>query len=186
MSRIRAILSVLRHGPAIRRAGPLAAAVAGAAVLTAACSSGPGSIAVAGATPAASSAAAQGGPLAFATCMRTHGEPNFPDPNSDGGFSITPASGIDMNSTTYLNARKTCSSLLHGGTSGNSVSPQLLAKEIKFAQCMRTHGIPDFPDPNSDGGFSGQSSINPQSPTFQNAQSTCSAAAGLSGGGSSS
>ena len=61
-----------------------------------------------------------------------------------------------------------------------------LAKELKFAQCMRSHGVPDFPDPNKNGGFSGTSTINPASPTFQNAQSTCMQLSGLGGPGSSS
>jgi hypothetical protein len=185
MSGIPAIVSTVRRRSAIRRAGPVATALAAVAML-AACSSGPATTAAAGSAPAASPTASLSGPLAFAACMRTHGEPAFPDPNSHGGFTITPSSGVDTNSTTYLNARKSCSSLLHGGTSGNSVSPQLLAKEIKFAECMRAHGVADFPDPNSDGGFSGKSSIDPQSPAFTSAQSTCQQKAGLSGGGSSS
>jgi hypothetical protein len=185
MSGIPTAVSAVRRRSAIRCAGAVAAALA-AVTMLAACTNGPATTAAAGSAPTASPTASLSGPLAFAACMRTHGEPDFPDPNSDGGFTITPSSGVDTNSTTYLNARKSCSSLLHGGTSGHSASPQLLAREIKFAQCMRTHGIPDFPDPNSDGGFSGQSSINPQSPTFQNAQSTCQRVAGLSGGGSSS
>ncbi len=61
-----------------------------------------------------------------------------------------------------------------------------LAKELKFAQCMRSHGVPDFPDPNKNGGFSGTSTVNPSSPTFQNAQSTCMQLSGLGGPGSSS
>jgi hypothetical protein len=52
---------------------------------------------------------------------------------------------------------------------------------LKFSQCMRTHGVPNFPDPTSSGG--GQptiqlnggpgSGLDPQSPQFQAAQSAC-------------
>jgi hypothetical protein len=52
---------------------------------------------------------------------------------------------------------------------------------------MRSHGVPDFPDPNNNGGFSGTSTVNPSSPMFQNAQATCTRLAGLgSGSGSGS
>lgn len=58
--------------------------------------------------------------------------------------------------------------------SGSSSSPQ--ASGIKFADCMRSHGVPNFPDPSSGGGIqiSSSSGINPQSPAFQSAQNACS------------
>lgn len=37
-----------------------------------------------------------------------------------------------------------------GGTATNAAAAH--ADEIKFAQCMRTHGISDFPDPSQNGG----------------------------------
>ena len=129
-----------------------------------------------------------GSALKFAACMRSHGVPKFPDPTvKDGavGFDITPADGVDPSSPQYQSARQACSSLRGGGASGPGSSANL-AKELKFAQCMRTHGVPNFPDPNKNGGFSGSSTINPQSPTFQNAQATCMQLAGLGGPGSSS
>jgi hypothetical protein len=118
---------------------------------------------------------------------RVHAVARFPDPtvqNGSVGFSITAGDGVDQNSPQYQSARQACSSLRGGGTA-NSGSGNL-AKELKFAQCMRSHGVPDFPDPNKNGGFSGTSTINPASPTFQNAQSTCMQLSGLGGPGSSS
>jgi len=122
--------------------------------------------------------------------MRAHGVPGFPDPtvqNGSVGFNITSADGIDQNSPQYQSALQACASLRGSGASSGGSSANL-AQEVKFAQCMRTHGVPDFPDPNKNGGFSGSSSnINPNSPTFQNAQSTCMQLTGLgSGSGSSS
>ena len=166
----------------IWRTGSAAIALAGVAFLATACSGDPASPTTTGASPSASSSATQ----TFSECMRAHGEPNFPDQNSGGGYSIPPSSGINPNSAAYQNAMNACSSLRRGGAGSNSVSPQYLAKEVRFSQCMRTHGVADFPDPNSHGGFSGTSSMNPQSPAFQNAQATCSRLTGLSGGGSSS
>jgi hypothetical protein len=53
---------------------------------------------------------------------------------------------------------------------------------LKFAQCMRSHGVPNFPDPQIQSGPGGGigvriggpgSGINPQSPAFQSAQRAC-------------
>jgi hypothetical protein len=183
----------VRGGDRVRRAGLLAVALAVAGVLVAGCSGGPADPGVAGvtsATPSPSQSATVSGEaeaLQYAACMRSHGVPDFPDPtvqNGSVGFSITAGDGVDQNSPQYQSARQACSSLRGGGTA-NSGSGNL-AKELKFAQCMRSHGVPDFPDPNKNGGFSGTSSVNPSSPTFQNAQSTCMQLSGLGGPGSSS
>jgi hypothetical protein len=47
---------------------------------------------------------------------------------------------------------------------------------IKFADCVRSHGVPNFPDPSVGGGIqiSPSSGINAQSPAFQSAQNACS------------
>ncbi|HEY6787182.1 MAG TPA: hypothetical protein VI365_07700 [Trebonia sp.] len=185
--------SAVRGGDRARRAGPLAVALAVTGVLAAGCSGGPAGPGVAGASSASVSASAsatvsgEAEALEYAACMRSHGVPNFPDPtvqNGSVGFSITAGDGVDQNSPHYQSARQACSSLRGGGTASSGSGN--LAKELKFAQCMRSHGVPGFPDPNKNGGFSGTSSINPSSPTFQNAQSTCMQLSGLGGPGSSS
>ena len=183
----------VRGGDRVRRAGLLAIALAVAGVLVAGCSGGPTDPGVAGvssATASPSQSATVSGEaeaLQYAACMRSHGVPDFPDPtvqNGSVGFSVTAGDGVDQNSPQYQSARQACSSLRGGGTA-NSGSGNL-AKELKFAQCMRSHGVPDFPDPNKNGGFSGTSTVNPSSPAFQKAQSTCMQLSGLGGPGSSS
>jgi hypothetical protein len=44
---------------------------------------------------------------------------------------------------------------------------------IAFAACMRTHGVPSFPDPGSGGGIQLPPGINPFSPGFKDAQRSC-------------
>jgi hypothetical protein len=51
---------------------------------------------------------------------------------------------------------------------------------LKFSQCMRTHGVPNFPDPKFSGGgtrltlkATGTNRIDPNSSQFQAAQKTC-------------
>ena len=65
---------------------------------------------------------------------------------------------------------------------------QLVAKArqpaLAHAQCMRKHGVPNFPDPtvSSNGGAivqrSGGEGLNPRSPAFQQAQKLCGRASG--------
>ncbi|MGP0033011.1 MAG: hypothetical protein ACLP4R_00290 [Solirubrobacteraceae bacterium] len=45
---------------------------------------------------------------------------------------------------------------------------------LQFSQCMRAHGVTNFPDPTGRGiQITPGSGINPQSPAFQTAQKTC-------------
>jgi hypothetical protein len=111
--------------------------------------------------------------LKFASCMRRHGEPDFPDPSANGVFSLN---GIDPNSPRYHGAQKACEDLL---PKVNPPTPaqqaKLLEKALAFAHCMRSHGEPDFSDPSSHGdGISfSLSGVDPNSPQFQRAQAAC-------------
>jgi hypothetical protein len=72
------------------------------------------------------------------------------------------------------------------GSSSRSVSgagSSGAARGIRFADCMRTNGVPNFPDPGAGGGVQIQagSGINPFSPSFKAAQTRC--AKLLPGGG---
>jgi hypothetical protein len=67
-------------------------------------------------------------------------------------------------------------------TSANNSSANItsasVAKAEKFSQCMRTNGISAFPDPNSSGqltidGIANGTSLNPNTPAFQQALSAC-------------
>jgi hypothetical protein len=127
------------------RAGALAVALAGVALLAAACGNGGSS---ADSSAAGGSKAYQQA-LAFARCMRSHGEPGWPDPTSNGAFST---SGIDLNSPQFSLASSACKDLRPtGGVHFQLSAAQqraLLKQGLKFAACMRAHGIPSFPDPD--------------------------------------
>ena len=122
--------------------------------------------------------------LAYVYCMRSHGVPNFPDPTSDGQINVdfthggkdgSPASsGIDRMSSQYISADQTCRHLLPGGVPTPAQNQQALAQELKFAQCMRSHGVPNYPDPNpSDPGVVRLIGVDQNSPQFQSAQKVC-------------
>ena len=68
----------------------------------------------------AQQAQAQAQALKFSACMRSHGEPAFPDPqfSSGGGIKIRiggPGSGLDPQSPIFQAAQKACSADLPGG-----------------------------------------------------------------------
>jgi hypothetical protein len=142
-----------------------------------------------------SSAAASGGPqpakdrasfLKFSQCMRSHGVTNFPDPSPGGGLQINSSSGIDPRSQSFQTAQQACKKLLPGGGPGNrTISATDRQKLLANAQCMRTHGVPNFPDPLISGGriaINLGQGVNPNSPAFQGAVKACGGIFGGPGG----
>jgi hypothetical protein len=160
------------RGP--RRAAFLAV-VAAVAVLAAACG---GSTSSSSADAGVSAAYRQA--LAYSQCMRTHGVPDFPDPNANGTTVISPSSPINSSSGQFQAASNACQNLQPGGdATPPAQTPQELAQSLRLAQCMRTHGVPDFPDPGSAptgspaGGKNGGLASMMNSPQAQAALRTC-------------
>ncbi|MGI8333291.1 hypothetical protein ACRYCC_25340 [Actinomadura scrupuli] len=84
----------------------------------------------------------------FAQCMRQNGVP-MADPGSSGAVRIE-ARG---DRTKVEAAMKKCRPYLQaGGKLPNMKDPKVRDQMVKFAQCMRQHGI-DMPDPKPDGGI---------------------------------
>ncbi len=127
--------------------------------------------------------------LAYSVCMRQHGVTKFPDPVTDGhgsyGFQIQagPGTGIDPNSTTFQSAQQACQSLMPPPPKGQGgqQDTQQFQEALAFSQCMRDHGVADFPDPQRgpNGGVTMQikggqgSDLDPNNPTFKAAQQAC-------------
>jgi hypothetical protein len=53
------------------------------------------------------------GLLQLATCMRSHGEPHFPDPSTNGNLLLPPS--IDPNSPQFQTAQRNCAHYLPAG-----------------------------------------------------------------------
>lgn len=130
-------------------------------------------------TPGAS-AAAEAMAVRFSHCMRSHGATGFPDPTigSNGLPSWTLNASENTQAPAYLAARKACKKDLP------SLAPRTGAQKaaahaaaLKYAACMRSNGVPDFPDPNAQGQIqinaAGASSLVPSSAQFQKAQTDC-------------
>ena len=69
------------------------------------------------------------------------------------------------------------------GTGTQAAGAQRGDPALKVSQCMRAHGVPNFPDPTPGGGLVVPNSINVNAPAFQAAQHAC--ASLLPGGGPS-
>jgi hypothetical protein len=90
----------------------------------------------------------------FAQCMRANGVSQFPDPDASGALTIdgvVNGSSLDPNSAAFQQAISACKDLEPAGFMGPQRSPQQQEAALKFAQCIRDNGVPDFPDPIPDG-----------------------------------
>jgi hypothetical protein len=158
------------------------AALAGTALLAAACSSGSPS-----ASPGGSSATDLSVALSrFVQCMHTHGEhsiylshaPSSPTPGSTliifHGFAIQ---GADPGSPQFGMAMKACQQLMPHGTPPDAAEQrQAFIKALQATRCMRAHGYPAWPDPTEQGPYNMQAvptGIDTNSPQFAAAAKTC-------------
>lgn len=131
-----------------------------------------------GATPASGQAANSAQAAKYSQCMRAHGVPDFPDPGSNGRISlkVTKGSDLDPNSAAYKSAQQSCKSLQPPGLGGGGTQSVANQKqELQFVSCMRSHGVPNMPDPQPSGAMiiGGGQGINPNSPQFKSAIQTC-------------
>ncbi|MFE4668035.1 hypothetical protein ACFRI7_35725 [Streptomyces sp. NPDC056716] len=116
--------------------------------------------------------------LAFAECMRANGVPEFPDPQqADGGVRMD-AGGVDTNSAEFQGAMEACrdqAPQAQGQEQGGE--PLDPTKVAAWAECIRANGVPNFPDPEINGGqmgldFAG-AGLSMADPAFQQARSAC-------------
>jgi hypothetical protein len=177
------------HYSARRRAAVLAV-TASITLLTAACSSG-GSTTTNGSgdspSPGGSSDTVK--LVAYAHCLTSHGVPDVSVSSGDtltiksanGQMTMRGDGGIPPEVADRVpaleSAAKACNSLLPndgGGPPSGPVSAHDLQEVLKYAQCLRKHGVPNMPDPASNGQFDlGGTGINPQSQQFEAAQQDC-------------
>ena len=171
-----------RRRPRRSRSGGIAMIAAGV-ITTGIMAAGCGGSSKAADSPSVGSVKA--GALAYSQCMRAHGIKDFPDPKSNGQIQMSAGPGSDLLPTNpqFSLAQQSCKSLMPGPP---SIAQQHkdLAAALKFARCMRSHGVPTFPDPQAQSGPSTQSQsgggsqnntsgIDPKSPAFQSAMQKC-------------
>jgi hypothetical protein len=132
-------------------------------LLATACGSSPPS-----AGPAVSSKA-----VAFSRCMRSHGVADFPDPARGTGVPKVTPQQAGVSDSRFQAAQRACAPLLQPAP---AQAPQIMTGLLKFARCMRSAGIPAWPDPTTD--RQGQPvfdipGIDPDAPRVSNAAGQC-------------
>jgi len=136
----------IAKAPALLACGAMLAASA----MLAACGS-------AGSRPAAGSPGAGQGrspdaqTAAIVQCYRTHGDPTFPDPvydPSDGRWHFATSPGSAPEST-----QRACQHLFPAVNASPPVPQAQFQQLVRLAQCIRQHGVANWPDPDPDGSF---------------------------------
>ncbi len=144
--------------PTVRIAAAIIA-TAGLALLAVACGGSPSSTATSDSSNAGDSASSPSA-VSYSNCLRSHGVPNYPDP-SNGQLPKGGAQAFGVSSSVFSAAQSACQHLLPPagsfqeqagqcmlvGDCPPSLVQQMMAIDRKFAQCMRSHGVPNWPDP---------------------------------------
>lgn len=143
-----------------------------------------------GGKPRALTSAGRGGPAngaegayKFSACMREHGVPNFPDPvvhSSAGSQSVSIGINPSITSSPAYNSAQTACQHFMPQPSPSQVAAQQHTHEehmLAFARCMRSKGVTDFPDPNSQGDIKppmlAQAGIDIHAPAFAQKAIAC-------------
>ena len=146
-------------------------------LLAAACSHSPSSagssIGSGGATTAGGTTSSQ--LLAFVRCVRSHGVANYPDPTSSG--KLPTATPQQLSSSKVQAAENACQHLLPNGDGGPTQGQvqQYRNSLLPYARCMRSHGVSNFPDPDSRGHLDvgAGTDVPVNTPQFQRAFAAC-------------
>ena len=96
-----------------------------------------------GNTSAPTKLTAQEKAVKFAECMRANGVPHFPDPDPKGDINF----GVDVSKEVFTKAVDACKALKPPGALSAKRTPKQQSASLRFAQCVRDHGVKDFPDP---------------------------------------
>jgi hypothetical protein len=132
----------------------LAAVLAGTVLSTAACAKGgdgPGVATAGGGTPSASASGVAGkqeNSRQFTECMRDNG---IDMDDAKDGQALGAARSGDKRK--FNAAFEKCRHFQPNGGAPPKLSPADLDKMRQFAQCVREHGVPEFPDPKPDGSY---------------------------------
>lgn len=126
-------------------------------------------------SPSASATDEADAAFKFSQCMRQQGLTWFPDPDSGGRLAVSIPQGTDQKKLEA--AQQACKKYMPPGPADGKPDPQAVEQARQMAKCMRANGVPNFPDPNPNGGISIDGSklgTGPGNPTFDKAEAACS------------
>ncbi|WP_433828777.1 hypothetical protein ACQP2E_05470 [Actinoplanes sp. CA-015351] len=132
--------------------------------------------AAASSSPSAATSDDSDAPLKYAKCMRENGMTWFPDPNPDSKGRITINLPAGVTPEDMQKAEQACREWAPNGGEKQPMSAEDLEMARQMAKCMRENGVPEFPDPNPDGGIQidGSKVGGPGDPAFDKAEQKCS------------
>jgi hypothetical protein len=143
-----------RAGPRTARTAAAVIATAALTLLAAACSGSPSS-ASGGSTTAGGSTHSQSTNsqmLAYSQCVREHGVPNFPDPDSNGNLDKNKIRQTGVSDSRLRAATAACKDLNPNSQPPSQAQLQQEFSDMsKFAVCMRNHGVTNMPNPTPGG-----------------------------------
>jgi hypothetical protein len=127
-----------------------------------------------GGSPAAS--AQLNGAVAFSRCMRAHDVPTYPDPGTGGVLPKKTPQQLGVSSSEFQAAQGACIHLVpNGGKPTETQVQQYRSTMLIYARCIRTHGVPNMPDPDSRGhlDIGSGTDVDVNGPKFQAAYQVC-------------
>jgi hypothetical protein len=108
--------------------------------------------------------------------MRSHGLTDFPDPTI-GSNGLPGWSGVSNQAPAYKAAKQVCNKDLPNiGPHTSAEKATANAAALKYSTCMRSNGVPNFPDPNGQGLIEIKNAtgvLDASSPQFQKAETAC-------------
>ncbi len=92
-----------------------------------------------------------------------------------GGRDNNQLTGVDTNSQQFRAVARACRKLQPDGRPTAQQQAKTQQAMLKFAECMRSHGVPKFPDPKPGGALviGKKAGVDPSTNQFKAAQQTC-------------
>jgi len=116
------------------------------------------------------------GVAAFSSCMRSHGVPTFPGPAPGGLLPKRTPQQLGVSSAELDAADRAC--IHFAPNAGKPSAAQVAAYRttmLRYARCVRSHGVPKMPDPDNRGHLDvgPGSDVDVNSPQFEAAYNAC-------------
>jgi hypothetical protein len=90
----------------------------------------------------------------FVQCARANGMPNMPDLRLDSNSRVSIPEGTPDPPKSVERACRSIWERLPASARGDKERPPAdMQALLRYARCMREHGVPDVPDPSPDGSF---------------------------------
>jgi hypothetical protein len=111
----------------------------------------------------------------FVRCARANGMPNLPDLRLDSNGQVSIPEGTPEPPKSVERACRSIWERLPASASGDQERPPAdIQALLRYARCMREHGMADFPDPAADGRFPLPASLRGgKTPSFLRASQAC-------------